>query len=228
MPTQEGQQATPDVVNVKIPPIEVGRFSIVLVGDSELISHRWSEKAKKEMLDKQMGKPKQAKAKKDPWMDYCESLYWLSKMPAKPKQQHITKAAFGFPSVAFKKSAVGGCRSADGIKMTEARAAFHVEGELVEIAGRPGMREDMVRLQGSTADIRYRGGFFPWSVTVHVSYNTRFLTAEQIVNLFNLGGFGVGIGEWRPEKNGQYGRFHVATSGEEQSLGNGGSSRRTL
>ena len=218
MPTQEAKKVTSGVENVKIPPIEVGQFSIVLIGDSQLISHRWSEKAKKEMLDKQMGKAKQAKAKKDPWMDFCESMYWLTKMPAKPKQRNVDKGKFGFPAVAFKAAAVGGCRAVDGIKMTEARAAFHVVGEFVEINGRPEMREDMVRLQGSTADIRYRAGFFPWSATIQVTYNSRFLTAEQIVNLFNQAGFGVGVGEWRPEKNGPFGRFHVATQDEQAAL----------
>jgi hypothetical protein len=30
-------------------------------------------------------------------------------------------------------------------------------------------------------------------------------------------GFAVGVGEWRPEKDGQYGRFHVANA-EEMKL----------
>ena len=43
-----------------------------------------------------------------------------------------------------------------------------------------------------------------------IRHNARALTAEQIVNLINTGGFAVGVGEWRPEKNGQFGLFHVA------------------
>lgn len=32
------------------------------------------------------------------------------------------------------------------------------------------------------------------------------------LNLFDLAGFAVGIGDWRPERDGPYGRFRVATS----------------
>jgi hypothetical protein len=47
-----------------------------------------------------------------------------------------------------------------------------------------------------------------------VRFNRNVLSAAQIVNLFNTAGFGGGIGEWRPEKDGQFGMFHVATAEE--------------
>lgn len=98
--------------------------------------------------------------------------------------------------------------------MTAARGAFHIQGELVEIVGEPKPREDMVRVGMGTADIRYRAEFSPWKVRLSLSYNAGALSPEQIVNLFNIAGFGVGVGEWRPEKDGSYGRFHVAQEGE--------------
>jgi len=80
------------------------------------------------------------------------------------------------------------------------------------------MREDMVRIGMGTADIRYRGQFWPWFTLVQVRFNRNVLSAAQIVNLFNTAGFGVGIGEWRSEKDGQYGSFHVATEVEMRAL----------
>jgi hypothetical protein len=192
-----------NAVAVEIPTIRVQQMELTLIGDSPLISHAWSEKAKKQMLDKQMKKAKQAKEAKDPQRDYEESLY-----------KHPT-GGFGFPCVAFKSAAVGACRFSDGIKMTEARGAFHVVGELAKIKGEPSMREDMVRVGMGTADIRYRGEFKSWSVVLLISYNADALSPEQIINLFNIAGFGVGVGEWRPEKDGSYGRFHVAQEGEK-------------
>ena len=42
-----------------------------------------------------------------------------------------------------------------------------------------------------------------------VEYVASFITLDQVLNLFNHGGFSVGVGDWRPEKNGQHGRFKV-------------------
>lgn len=195
-----GARARSDLV-IEVPRIDVQHMEITLIGDSPLICHKWSEKAKKEMLDKQMKKAKGAKDAKDPEQLYRDSLY------VHPN------GGYGFPCVAFKAAAVSGCRFADGIKMTEARGAFHVDGELAQIVGEPHPREDMVKIAMGTADIRYRGEFPEWRTTLTLSYNASALSPAQIVNLFNLGGFGVGVGEWRPERDGPYGRFHVAADG---------------
>lgn len=201
--------AATEPLTISIPRINVQHLKIVVVGDSPLICHAWSEKAKRQMLDKQMKKAKSAKAAKDPVADFCESLYWLSPKPATPTEADVAQGTFGFPCVAFKAAAVGACRFSDGIKMTEARGAFHVVGEFAEIDGTPTPREDMVRIAMGTADIRFRGEFKTWMTELTVDYNASVLSPEQIVNLFNLAGFGVGVGEWRPEKDGSYGRFHV-------------------
>jgi hypothetical protein len=181
----------------QIPPIDVRTLELRLVGDSALICHRWSDKAKRQMLDKQMKKAKQAKEAKDPEADYEASLY--------PHPE----GGYGFPAVAFKAAAVTACRYVDGMKMTEARGAFHVIGELIELEGQPEPREDMVRVGMGTADIRYRAQFPKWACTLLVRYNAKAISPEQIINLFNIAGFGVGIGEWRPERDGSYGMFHV-------------------
>ena len=195
--------ATPTAVRIEIPAINIKTMSIKLLGDSPLISHKWSDKAKAMMLDKQMGKAVPKKAPKDPEREYRDSLY------------EYPTGGYGFPSVAFKAAAVSACRSVEGIRMTEARGAFHIPGELVKLQGEPIMREDMVRIGMGTADIRYRGAFDPWGATVVIRFNENVLTPSQIVNLFNVAGFGVGVGEWRPEKDGSFGMFHVELGGTE-------------
>lgn len=201
---------------VTIPAINIQYATIRVVGDSPLIVHKWSEKAKKEILDKQM---KKAKTKghdaKDPVRDFIESLYWIDGEPEDKTENGFARAIengarFGFPSVAVKASAVSaGYRSGVTRDKVSMNAAFHIDGELVEIKGIPEMREDMVRIGMGTADIRYRGMFSEWSATIQVKYNASAISLEQLVNLINLGGFACGLGEWRPEKGGQFGMFHV-------------------
>ena len=205
---------------VVVPQIELVNLEIKIVGDSPLICHAWADKAKKEILDKQQKKAKQAKEAKVPAHDFASSLYWLTDRPTSLSDDPdeamlaVTEAVrdgrFGILSNAFKMCAVSACRFVDGMAMTEARGAFYVNGEFVEIESSPPiMREDMVRLGGKSADIRYRGEFTDWGVTLSITLNRLAMSAAQVVNLFNLGGFGVGVCEWRPEKNGPYGRFHV-------------------
>ena len=177
-------------------------MELVLIGDSPLICHRWSEKAKQQMLDKQMKRATEGKAAKDPQKDYEDSLY------------HHPDGGYGFPCIAFKNAGVSACRFTDGLKMTEARGAFHVMGEMVQIEGTPSMREDTVKIAMGTADIRYRAEFKAWRVRLRIRYNVAVFSASQICNLFNLAGFGVGIGEWRSERDGSYGCFHVAEQEE--------------
>lgn len=194
-------------VAVELPPLNIRTLQVHLIGDTPLITHRWSEKAKKQMLDKQMKKATSAKEAKNPEQDFRESLYILD------------DDSYGFPAIGFKAAAVTACTSIGGITKVAARQAFHVEGEYVTINGAdPVPREDMVRVGMGTADIRYRGQFWPWWTVLTVNHNENMMSAEQIMNMLNTAGFAVGVGEWRPEKDGQYGRFHVGSAEEVKAL----------
>ena len=203
------------MLDLAIPAIETKTFSVKLVGDSSLITHKWSKKAMQMILDKQTRKAGTGKEAKDPWADYCDSMYWLTEMPENPTEEDIANAKFGFPVTAFKACAIdAGYQQGIIPKKTTARGAFHILGDFVEIEGQPQIREDMVRVGMGTADIRYRGEFPEWSVVLTIRYNPRAMSVEQIINLLNFGGFSNGVGEWRPEKNGDHGTFHVAVNGE--------------
>jgi len=183
--------------SIVLPRLNIQGMRITLVGDSPLICHAWSEKAKKQILDKQQKKARQARAAKDPRRDFEESLY-----------RH-PEGGYGFPAVAFKAAAVDACSHVEGITKVQARGAFHIVGELARLDGEPRMRADMVRVGLGTADIRIRAEFPAWSTTLDIRYNGNVLSMEQIANLFNTAGFAVGVGEWRPQKDGSYGMFHA-------------------
>lgn len=209
-------------VGIELPPLDIRLMEVTVIGDSPLIVHAWSEKAKREMLDKQMKKAKQAKAAKDPRADFEASLYRLGD-------------GFGFPSIGFKAAAVTACTSVAGITKIAARQAFHILGEDIDVngafdgtrarvnlvrieGGAPSMREDMVRVGMGTADLRYRGEFADWHAKLLVRFNANVLSEAQILNIINVAGFAVGVGEWRPEKDGMNGMFHVATDQDMSRL----------
>lgn len=212
---------------IEIPKIKIEELTVGISGLAPLIHHRFSMKAKKEMLDKQMGRAKAKKPPKDPEKDFLESLYTMDgSLPEsyKGKDGKVrARGEFGFPALAFKAAAVDACRYASGLTMTMARGAFYVvvpeqdgPDQLVPIDGDdPIMREDVVRIGGmtKTTDLRYRGEFKKWRTEISVRYNANAITAEQLVNLFNLAGFHVGVGEWRMEKGGMNGTFEVNIEG---------------
>ena len=144
------KNSTTDVQNVIIPAIDIRTATIKVVGDSPLIVHKWSEKAKREILDKQM---KRAKTKghdaKDPVRDFIDSLYWLDGEPEEKTEEGFAKAIqngarFGFPAVAFKAAAVSaGYRAGVTPNKVSMYAAFHIDDEFVQIDGIPELREDM-------------------------------------------------------------------------------------
>lgn len=129
-------------------------------------------------------------------------------------------ARFGFPVTAIKKAAISSAfrngMSRDKVSM---QGAFFLCGEgeqqLCEIkfSELPSIRQDFVRVGMGTADIRYRPQFENWSMDLTIRYNENgTLKLSEIINIINLGGQTNGIGEWRIEKSGQYGSFHVAES----------------
>lgn len=191
---------------IVLPELDIRVIQITLIGDSGLICNKWSEKAKQQMRDKQMKNAKTAKTAKVPEQDFQASLY---------KDED---GDYAFPTIAFKAAAVDACSHVDGITKVEARGAFHIEGEFAKIHGTPEMREDMVRVGMGTADLRYRGEYKKWYTTLTVRYNKNVLSDSQIANLFNTAGFAIGVGEWRPAKDGRNGMFHVARDSDRKML----------
>jgi hypothetical protein len=199
--TKNGHVAAEAPINL----IDIRPRTVVIriVGDSPLITHAWSEKAKKQMRDKQQGRAAEGKQPKNPEAEMEGATYRL------PTGQPA------IPTICFKAAAVDAASQVKDYTKVFLRGAFHTVGELAEIISEPAvMREDMVRVGMGTADMRYRPQFNNWSVDLVVRFNPSSISLEQLVNLLNLAGFACGVGEWRPQKDGQFGMFHVESYAE--------------
>lgn len=186
-------------VDVDVPQIKIARTDVRVVGMSPLIVHAWSEKAKRMIADKQQGAAKGAREKRDPEADYLASRYVDG-------EGHDCVQAH-----AFKSAIVDAASFSDGVTKVHLRGAVFIEGDLLPLAFDERVRrEDMVRVGMGTADIRYRAEYRGWSVVLPIQFNANIVTPSQLVNLVNLAGFSIGVGDWRPQKDGQFGRFRVA------------------
>lgn len=213
--------ATKKTEVIEIRPIEIKKVTVRVVGDTPLIMHAWSEKAKRMMLEAQMGIAKGKKKEvKNPADDFIRSMYWLTPMPEDGtvesfKEAIANGARFGFPVTAFKQAAISAAYRMGWAKdKMSMRGSFYIDSDengMIEIhSDTPEMREDMVKVGMGTADIRYRGEFKNWYADLTISYNANGqYSLENIVNIINAGGYVCGVGEWRPERDGQYGMFHV-------------------
>ena len=214
------KKAATEVIEIR--PIEIKKVTIRIVGDTPLIMHAWSEKAKRMMLEAQMGIAKgKKKEAKNPVDDFIRSMYWLTPMPEDGTMESFEEAIangarFGFPVTAFKQAAISAAyRMGWAKEKMSMRGAFFIDSDengMIEIhSDTPEMREDMVKVGMGTADIRYRGEFKNWYADLTISYNANGqYSLENIVNIINAGGYVCGVGEWRPERDGQNGMFHVA------------------
>lgn len=208
---------------IEIRPLDIKKVNIRIVGDTPLIVHAWSEKAKRMMLEAQMKATKtKAKEVRNPVDDFINSLYWLEGKPEESTEEAFMKAVkngakFGFQVGAIKQAANSAAYRMGWVKnQMSLRGSYFLNtewNEFFEIKGSvPEMREDMVKIGMGSADLRYRGEFKNWYADLTLEYNASGnMTLEQILNCINCGGYTVGLGEWRPEKDGTFGKFHVET-----------------
>lgn len=217
---------TADIVNLskmlsKQRIFQGARFWIV--GDFPLIVHAWSQKAKEEMLQKQVKATKPGKAARDPQADFISSLYEMG------------NGNYGFPVTGLKNAILSVSHKDKGIARSAVQGALFLEAQMVKarpaLAGaicdmplvriygdKPAMREDMVKIGSGlnkVASLAYRGQFTNWAFRIECKYNPTILTAEALAFLIQEAGVACGLGEWRNERRGVFGAFHLATPEEE-------------
>lgn len=187
---------------LSLKPISKVFMRFTIKGTSPLITHKWSEKAKTQMRDKHAGKKTKNRDVRVPEEEFKAAIY-----RTKDGQQ-------GIPGMALKTAIITAAHRDLGIERTLVRKALFLvtndpEKVLPLIGPEPVQREDAVGVGMNGTDLRYRPMWEDWSVEVTFEIDSELLTTEDVVTLVNRAGFGVGICEWRPEKNGEFGRFEI-------------------
>lgn len=214
--TTDTPDTAPTTPTLNISRIASETMRVPIIGTMPLIVHNFSDKSKRQMLDAQQGR-KSPKVARDPEAEYQAAFYRM-------------KDGYGFPVTAFKAATVGAARFyGKDVRMTELRQFVFMRGEvsdhdpqaLVPIYGEPRMREDVVRLGGASrsADLRYRPEFPEWSTVLEVTYVKSSLSRDSVLSLIDAGGMGIGVGEWRPEKRGEFGTYQIDPTKEVEIIG---------
>ena len=177
---------------IEIQPIRMRKFLMTIKGISSLLCHRRTPESIRPNPGHEFDEDE----------DFRNALY--------PKVGG--NGNYGFPACGLKKCAVLAAGTfLKSIKRTAAQGSFFIPTELVELKskGGPEKRLDVVTVQRN-AIVRSRAEFKDWETTFPIEFSiVGKMTPEQLVNLFNVAGSCVGIGDWRPQKGGIFGRFAV-------------------
>lgn len=201
-----------NTLSINIPEINNQELTVDIIGRTPLLVKRFDEKTQQGIEDAQQGV---AKRKKDPRKpeEECERARIRN-----VKGEDCVKAIW------IKKgmAAMGGYF---GIPRGNIEQGVYVVGDLLPIkhsGKKPIMNTARVRVgQGGMAktSVAYRPEFQDWKcLGVRIGFDASVLTAHQVISLLNHAGGKNGIGEWRPQKGGDYGRFDVVPAGASKKL----------
>lgn len=204
--------------NLTLKPIIINTMTVIIEGDSDLILNKMNRRTAKELTDIRKDKAKTIKAP-NVYEDICTSMHWRDPIPEKTEDYTEDTLA-----ELLKNNAP--CISSFGLKKSFGQAV--VRGELDKYATKfdanvnviaPGnltpitftehyVDEKLMSPKRGAPVLSRQNRFTGWSAKIKIQYvDGGAYGPEQIMNVINLAGFGLGIGSGRSSG---FGRYHVA------------------
>jgi hypothetical protein len=195
---EKGKKEEVRQVIIEAPKFETAKVTIV--GDTKLVQHKFSQKARQMIMDKQkLGSVANKGKKKEP-RDFDE-MYRGALYTA-------TEGWNGVPAISFRKALVSACRVC-GYQMTKGKLALFCEADgfdaegtpLVKITkGEPHKHEGYGRIADGGIDVNIRPMWDEgWEAVVRIRYDADMFSQKDVINLLARAGMQVGIGEGRPD-----------------------------
>ncbi len=191
------------VITITAPNLQV--LETRIEGTAPFVQHKFSEKARKQIMATQMlGSQSRSKRKREPRdfdADYKGAM-------------HLSEEGWhGIPAPAFRSAMIDACRLV-GFKMTHAKLSVFVlpdgfdkdDGQpLVKIIGKPKKHEGYARNETGVVDIRVRPMWRKWAVKLRIQFDADQFSSTDVYNLLLRAGQQVGIGEGRPNSKKSHG-----------------------
>lgn len=201
-PATNDKGVSPDGLKLRLSPMKKGTVRFTIKGTSPLVQHAWSSKAIGMMRDKGAGKKTKVRDKRDPEQEAKEATYWTD------------DGVEGVPVTALKAALITAAHKDIGIEKTLVKKAVHILCNDTKLCvplkfKRKVTVEDPVRVGQGSADLRYRPYFYDWSATFDFLMDWELIQLPDLIALVNRAGFGVGLGEMRPECGKDFGMFEV-------------------
>lgn len=189
------------------------QLEVTIIGDGDLVLNKMNDVTVKQLTDKRKNKAKDIEVP-NMWEEIITSMHWYNSKPTDFSEDGLIKAleenapcitAFG-----LKKSFGDAVVRAEIDKYKtkfDANVNIMAKNNLVPItfAGHYVDEKLMSPKKGSPVLV-HLNRFSGWRATFTVSFMENVYSAEQILNIINLAGFGIGIGSGRSSG---YGRYHI-------------------
>lgn len=190
---------------ITVTPARFGTMKVQIVGTAPFVQHKFSQKARQQMLSAQeAGSTAKGKKKREPRdleADYKGAM-------------HLDREGrCGIPCPALRAALISACRLV-GFQMTRAKLSVFVEPEsfdiddgtpLFYIEGEPEMHQASVRLESGVASVAVRPMWREWSATPSIRWDMDQFTVEDVYNLLIRAGLQVGLGEGRADSKKSHG-----------------------
>lgn len=199
---------------VEFRPIEPKTVTVTIVGDSDLILNKMNDVTTRQLMDARKDKAKDL-TKPNEWEAIITAMHWRDGKPTDFTEEGLQKAllenapcitAFGLKK-SFGEAVT---RNKISTYSTEFRATVNVIGEkdnLIPITFTEYHLDEKLMSPKKGAPVLVKlNRFSGWTATFKVSYLENVYSLDQIMNIINLSGFGLGIGSGRSS---DYGRYHI-------------------
>lgn len=199
---------------IEVKPLGNRFMEVTIVGDSDLILNKMNDVNAKQLIDKRKDKAKDME-KSNVWENIITSMHWYNGKPTDFSEAGLEDA--------LKNNAP--CITDFGLKKSFGDAVVRYEIDKyrtkfdanINMASNSGLvpitfaehyiDEKLMSPKKGSPVLVHLNRFSGWKATFTVSFMENVFSAEQIVNIINYAGFGLGIGSGRSSG---FGRYHVS------------------
>lgn len=196
---------------IELKPLGNKFMEVTIAGDGDLVLNRMNAVTVRTLTDKRKNKAKDNEVP-NVWEEIITAMHWKNGNPTEFSEEGLKRAlhenapcisGFGLKK-SFGDAVV---RNKIDKYKTNFDASVNIVGELFPITfSEHFIDEKLMSPKKGSPVLVHLNRFSGWKAKFTVSYMENVYSAEQIINIINLAGFGLGIGSGRTSG---FGRYHV-------------------
>ena len=207
------------MANKKIEVLEIKEvkpqtITVHIVGDTDLILNKMNDVTTRQLTDARKDKAKKIETP-NVWEEIITSIHWRDGKPTDFSEDGLRDALINNApclTVFGLKKSFGEAVTRLGIDTYSTKFDASVNllgsGGLVPITFAEHVVEEKLMSPKKGAPVLvHLNRFTGWAADIELSYIDSVYSTEQLVNIINLAGFGIGIGSGR--RSCGYGRYHI-------------------